>query len=124
MMRRRCLIIGMAFAFGMILLAPSAWATCEQQDLEGTWNVEVWGGALPGGQCWDKCTLTISSGGNIQQAGTYIDCLGVSSQITGGYLTISSNCLIEGEIYTTNGTLYISSGAMTGQDSLCLGTEQ
>lgn len=120
-MWRRCLIVYLFLACSLILLSSWTWATaCEQQDLQGTWTAEVWGGDYLDGQCWDQCTLTVGADGIIEGVGTYDKCLGESSQITGGQLTISSGCVIEGYIDTSNGTLYIDNGAML-DDSLVLG---
>ena len=43
--------------------------------------------------------------------------------ITGGQLTISSGCVIQGTIETSNGTLYVHNGAIL-DDKLVLGTAQ
>ena len=81
-MWRRFLIIVMLCAFGLILSQPT-WAfdgideefvPCEQEVLEGTWNIEV--GAVDefgSHTCWEPCNLTISATGSVEQGGTYID---------------------------------------------------
>jgi len=97
-MWRRFLIIGMVVAFGLILAQPTwafdgideAFVPCAQADLEGTWSVEVglkdeFGSHV----CWELCNVTISPTGAVEQGGTYIDCLDVSSEVTGGQLTLS-----------------------------------
>ena len=132
-MWRRVLIIGMVFVFGLILVQPTGafdgideeFLPCEQADLEGTWNVEV--GAVDefgSHTCWEPCNLTISATGSIEQGGTYNDCSGVSSDITGGQLTLSYGCVIEGYIETSNGTVTIGTGGVVviddEEDELCL----
>jgi hypothetical protein len=132
-MWRRFLIIGMVFAFGLIIAQPTwtfdgideAFVPCDQADLEGTWSVEVGVKDEFGNHvCWEVCNLTISSTGAVQQGGTYIDCLDVSSEVTGGQLTLSHGCVIEGYIETSNGTVYIDTGGIVvvedQQDQLCL----
>lgn len=124
MMWRKFLIISVVLALSMVLLTQPGWAICEQQDLEGNWTVRV---GTPDGfgrhWCWADCNMTISSGGIIEQGGTHIDCLGVSSEITGGQLTISLDCGIEGTIITSNGTLSIATGAIVG-DEIVLGMDE
>ena len=122
-MCRRCLVIGIVAFFSLALLPVSTWANCEQADLEGTWNVEVWGGCPSGTQCWDQCTLTIGADGTVAAVGTYIDCFGVSCQVTGGQLTLYPDCSIEGAIVTSSGTTQVGPGAIVA-DQLILGTEQ
>ena len=122
-MWQRCLMITMVFCVSLALLPVSTWALFTQTDLEGTWNTEVWGGCPSGTQCWDQCTLTIGADGTIQSGGTYIDCFGVNSQITGGQLTVYPGSRIQGTIVTSNGTLEVGPGAIVG-DQLILGTEQ
>ena len=132
MMWRKCFIISMVFVFGMILLTPSTWADeeleedegfipCAQVDLEGTWNskvgaVDEFGNHL----CWENCNLTVDALGVVEAAGTYEDCSQVTSDITGGELTISSGCVIEGTIETSNGTVNVATGAIV-DDELVLG---
>ena len=132
-MSPRALIIGMVFVFGLILSQPS-WAfdgidedfvPCDQADLEGTWSVEVGVKDEFGNHvCWEVCNLTIGATGAVAQGGTYIDCLGVSSDITGGQLTLSYGCLIEGYIETSHGTVTIGTGGVAvvedQNDQLCL----
>lgn len=132
-MWRRFLIIGMVLAVGVIL-APPTWAfdgideefvPCTQIDLEGTWNVEVGVKDEAGSHvCWELCNLTISSTGAVAQGGTYIDCADVSSEVTGGQLTLFYGCLIEGYIETSNGTVNIGTGGVVvvddQEDELCL----
>jgi hypothetical protein len=119
-MWRKVLIIGMLLFFGQVLLTSSTWAACEQQDLERAWSAEVWGGGSDGSQCWEQCNLIIGPNG-IVEGGTHVDCSGNPSQITGGQLTISSGCVIEGYIDTSNGsTIYVDTGAIL-EDDLVLG---
>ena len=122
-MWRGSLMIALVFCFTLVLLPGSSWALLTQADLEGTWSTEVWGGCPSGTQCWDQCTLTIGSDGSIQAAGTYTDCFGVTSNITGGQLTVRPDGHIEGTIVTSNGTLQVGPGGIVG-DRLVLGTDQ
>ena len=94
--------MAIVFCIGLTLLPVSTWALCEQADLEGTWSTQVWGGCPSGTQCWDQCTLTIGDDGTIVAVGTYIDCFGATSQVTGGQLTLYPDCSIEGAIVTSN----------------------
>ena len=132
-MWRRLLIVGMVFVFGLIVVQPTSafdgideeFVPCAQADLEGTWRVEVGVKDEFGNHvCWEVCNLTISSTGAVQQGGTYIDCLDVSSDVTGGQLTLSYGCVIQGYIETSNGTVNIGTGGIVvveeQQDQLCL----
>jgi hypothetical protein len=132
-MWRRFLIVGVVFAFGLILAQPT-WAfdgmdedfvPCAQADLEGTWTVEVGVKDEFGNHvCWEVCNLTINATGAVEQGGTYLDCLDVSSEVTGGQLTLSYGCVIEGYIETSHGTVTIGTGSIVvveeQQDQLCL----
>ena len=123
-MRHKSLIISLVLAFALALLSVSSWAACDQADLEGTWSVEVWGGSSGGVNCWNLCTLTVGADGAIASGGTYTDCYGVDSDVTGGQLTMLPNCLIQGTIVTSTTTINVGPGAITGQGQLCLGTDQ
>ena len=122
-MQRKYLMVSLVLTISFILLPVSTWALCEQADLEGTWNTEVWGGCPSGTQCWDQCTLTIGADGSIQAIGTNIDCFGVSSDILGGQLTVYPGGRIEGTIVTSSGSLQVGPGGIIG-DRLVLGTDQ
>jgi len=115
-MWRNFFIIISLLAFAMVPVAAFSWTsdslTCEQQDLEGTWNVKVWAGDPSGNQQWDQCTLTIGADGFIEPQGTYTDFIGANADITGGQLTISSNCVIQGTIETSNGNLDVERGGI------------
>lgn len=120
-MWRKALIIAMVFGFTMMLVTASAWATCVQEDLKGTWSAKVCRGVFRGEKCWDECTLTIGRDGTIKgKKGTYTNCWGLSSSIIGGQLTISDGCQIEGTIKTNLRTFYIDRGGIVG-DELVLG---
>ena len=132
-MWRRFLIIGMVFTFGLILAQRTLafdgideeFVPCAQADLEGAWSVEVGVKDEFGNHvCWEVCNLTIGANGAVEQGGTYIDCLDVSSEVTGGQFTLSYGCVIEGYIETSNGTVYIDTGGVVvvedQQDQLCL----
>ena len=120
-MQRKALIIAMVFGFTTMLVTASAWATCVQEDLKGTWSTKVCRGVLRGEQCWDECTLTIGRDGTIKgKKGTYTNCWGFSSGIIGGQLTISDGCQIEGTITTNIRTFHIDRGGIVG-DELVLG---
>lgn len=123
-MRRKSLIICLVFCSSLMLLATFSWAACEQAELAGTWSVEVWGGSEGGINCWDMCTLTIGADGAIAPGGSYTDCHGVNSDVTGGQLTMSPKCLVEGTIITSSGTIVVGPGAITGNGQMALGTEQ
>ena len=132
MMWRKLFIIGVVFVFGMILLTPCTWADeefeedegfipCEQVDLKGTWSAKV--GAVDefgNHLCWEACSVTVDALGVVEASGTYEDCSQVTSDITGGQLTISSGCIIEGYIETSNGTVYVATGAIV-DNKLVLG---
>ncbi len=122
MMYRGSLIISVAL-LSIILLTQVTFAVCVQEDIQGVWSAQV--GAIDefGETCWESCNLTIGSGGIIEAGGTYTDCLDQASEITGGGLNISSGCVIEGMINTSNGTVNIYTGAIVG-DQLVLGTGQ
>jgi hypothetical protein len=126
-MWRRCLIITVLFALGMVPSTATSWESpwdpCEQQGLEGVWSAEVWGGCPDGTQCWDQCTLTIGPDGTIQAGDTYVDCLGSNFQIIGGQLFINSKCSVQGTIVTSNGTIDVGPGAII-DDRIILSTEQ
>ena len=129
MMWRNLLIISMVFVFSMMLLSPSSWADqefeedegfipCEQVALEGTWSGRLGAKDEFGNHlCWETCSnLTVDATGVIASGGTYMDCSKVTSDVTGGELTISSGCVIGGYIETSNGTVYIGTGAMVGNE--------
>jgi hypothetical protein len=116
-------------AVSMIPLTALAWTNyeyldCGQQDLEGSWTVRV---ACPPGEmgdnCWEECSLTIAYDGTIDAGGTYFNCLGDTLDITGGELIISGECVVQGHIDTSNGTVSIFTGAIVG-DELVLGKTQ
>ena len=116
-MWRKSLITGTVLVLSMVVLTASAWATCEQQDLVGTWNAKVWTtDDCLWDQCWDRCELTIGSDGTIQQDSTLFYWLGGSWTITGGQLTMDSGCVIGGDIYTSGGTLHIEHGGIIGDE--------
>lgn len=122
MMQRTFLVISLVFVLSMMLVTSSPWA-CEQQDLEGTWLVVACNTNEMGDHCVEHGDLTVSAGGSI--SGTYVDCAGVSSQITGGQLSLSPDCVIEGSIQTASGTLNVETGAIVGdRDHLSLGVSQ
>ena len=134
-MWRKLLIISMVFVFGMILLSPAAWADegfeedegfipCEQVDLAGTWSAKV--GAVDefgNHVCWEPCSLTVDAQGFLAQSGSYEDCWGVVSDITGGELILSPGCVIQGYIETSSGTVDIATGAIA-KNELILGRTQ
>lgn len=122
-MWRNVSIIFAVLAFMLIPLTASSWTsnrtTCDQQGLEGTWDVEIWAGDPSGNQLWDKCTLTIGPSGFIEAQGTYTDCMGWTADITGGQLTISSDCVVQGTIETSIGSLPVERGGVV-MDQLIL----
>lgn len=127
-MWRKSFIVALVFAFGTIPLYPASawisdWEMCEQQDLEGNWDAEVWAGDSSGNQFWDQCTLTVGPDGLIHAEGTYNNHIGESSDVTGGQLTINAECVIEGYIETSGGTVYVQHGAVDS-DRLLLGVPE
>jgi hypothetical protein len=98
-----------------VFSTASAWesnlGSCEQTDLEGTWSVEIWAGDPSGNQYWDQCTLTVGQGGSIE-AGTYTNFMGQTADVTGGQLTISSDCVVQGTIETSSGSLDVERGGI------------
>jgi len=121
-MQQRCLMMAIVLSIIVALLPVSGWALFDQADLEGTWSTEVWGGSPSGVQCWEQCTLTIGPDGTIQAAGTYIDCFGANSDITGGQLVVSSDGGIQGTIVTSSGSVDVGPGGIIG-DKLVLGAD-
>jgi hypothetical protein len=90
---------------------------CEQVDLQGTWSVRVGAKDEFGNHlCWESCSLTVDALGIVEASGTYEDCSEVTSDIAGGELTISSGCVIEGTIETSNGTVNVATGAIVGNE--------
>ncbi|OEU80524.1 MAG: hypothetical protein BA873_00610 [Desulfobulbaceae bacterium C00003063] len=81
---------------------------CEQEDLEGTWSIRLGTTDAFGHHCWEECEVRIKSGRIVR--GTYVDHMGGRSRITGGRLTISSGCEINGVIRVSNETLYVETG--------------
>ena len=121
-MLRNLLIVSMVWVLSLFLVTSSLWA-CEQQDLEGTWLVVACNTNEMGDHCVEHGDLTVSPGGSI--SGTYVDCAGVSSEITGGQLSLSADCVIEGTIQTANGTLNVETGAIVGdRDHMSLGVSR
>ena len=121
-MLRNLLMVFTVLAFSMILLMASPWA-CEQQDLEGTWLVVACNTDELGNHCVEHGDLTVSAGGSI--SGTYVDCSGLSSDITGGQLSLSPDCVIEGTIETPSGTFNVETGAIVGdRDHMSLGVSR
>jgi hypothetical protein len=127
-MGRKSLAISLTLVLGLIpamtLAWTSPWIGCDQQNLEGTWSADVWAGDASGIQRWDKCTLTVDLAGVIQPAGTYTDTVGDSAEITGGQLTISAGCMIEGAIETSAGTVWVERGGIVEPGYLVLGTPE
>jgi hypothetical protein len=101
-----------------------AWVTqtC-QQSIEGTWDAEIWNGEITGEQCWDQCDLTVASDGSILAVGSYADCGGQNYAITGGQLTISAGCVIEGVIETDGGPVDVANGGII-EDKMYFGLAQ
>jgi hypothetical protein len=126
-MLRRLLVIASLLAF---VVAPSigsawvsGWTPFSQQDLQGTWEVQVWGGCPSGTQCWNQCTLTISSDGSVQSGGIYTDCSGAGFEILGGQLSLSPDGDVVGTIEIDSQTLSIGPGAILEEGQLILSSE-
>ena len=124
MMWRKFLMVGMVLALSMIFLTASSWATCEQQDLEGTWPVLVCGSVdCFGDHCLERCQLQVDANGLIQDTGAIMETGCGDWAITGGELTWSSGCMIRGYIETSNGTLNVSNGTIF-EDKLVIGVSE
>lgn len=115
-MWNKTIISFIAIVIILTSLRTYTWAICDQGELQGTWPVIV--GAIDdlGQQCWEKCTLTIGADGVIEAGSIYEDCCLESSEIIGGQLSLSSNCVIEGTIETSNGSLYLDFGSIVGEE--------
>jgi hypothetical protein len=126
-MWRKCLVISLILACftmpGPGFTWESPWAPCQQQDLEGIWDAEVWAGDASGTQCWDQCTLSIDAGGLIASEGTYTTCMGETSSVIGGQLTMNGDCELAGTIETSECTIYVERGAIGG-NQLFLGVSE
>jgi hypothetical protein len=111
-MLRRILIMSMVLVFST---GVTAWATCDQQELEGTWDLRIGATGEFDEPCWERASLTIGPNG-VVQGGTYTNCIsGESADITGGSLTFSSGtCVIEGFLTTPSETVNLHSGAIVG----------
>ena len=128
MMWRKLFIVSVVLVFSLILSSLSMWADegdegatsfvpCEQIDLQGTWSARVGAKDESGSHlCWEACTLTVDALGVVEASGTYVDCSEVASDITGGELIISSGCIIQGTIETTNGIVYVATGAIVNNE--------
>ena len=115
-MRKKCFVIGMVLVCSMTLFATSTWAGCEQGNLAGNWAVQVGATDSSGDHCWEYCTLTINSSGAVAAGDTYYNCSGSTCQITGGLLTVSSGCIIQGTIETSHGSLNVIEGTIVGDE--------
>ena len=116
MMGRKCLVLFAVFALTTVLLTPSLMAY-DQQDLEGTWDVYVWNTNCPfGNQCWDRCELTVGTGGIVNAGSTYSNWLGEGCTVTGGRLVVSANGDIEGTIETSQGLIDVAQGGLVDND--------
>lgn len=108
-------LISLVLAIGVMLFMTPMQAMCEG-DLEGTWSVMMGVTDASGYDCWKECSLTIGPDG-VVAGGTYEDCLGASSQVTGGQLTLSEYDAIQGTIETATGTVVIETGSILGDQS-------
>lgn len=116
---KKSLLVGMLLILSSVLVAAPVWAECQQQELEGTWTVEMWGG-VNSLMCWDQLTLTIDQNGVIEAGSTFVDCRDENQQVVGGQLNISSGCVIDGWIETSSGILGVENGAFL-EDTILLG---
>jgi len=127
-MLRKWVVIFLVLGVCVIPVTGFAWpsdhGTCDQQALEGTWNADVWTPDSSDTQAWDQCTLTIAPDGAVTAGGTYVDAFGTSSEVTGGHLTISSDCVIQGTIYTSNGTLNVERGGILQDGALAFAVSE
>jgi hypothetical protein len=120
-MWRKYVMLGVACAFGVMLLTHSAWAAdptlteefktewqAAQVSLVGKWNqIMVYDARteVPDGKYWRVCELIIEEGGNIKR-GKYVEHDGDTVQITGGELVHVPGVAIEGYLETKNGEVY------------------
>ena len=111
-------------AFSLMPLTVSAWISSfpayDQQDLEGSWDVLVCSEtACFGDHCLSCSQLIIGPDGIVADTGAFISTLCGDWSITGGLLTLGEDCTITGTLETSNGTLYVETGAIIGNE-LCL----
>ncbi len=93
-----------AMAIGLFgWLAPvEAWAGCTGSDRAGTWQIyALWTDGFESG--WSKCTIKVTSGGNVKSGTTCTDKeagTGATSSgnVQGGTIKLKSNCKISGNI--------------------------
>jgi hypothetical protein len=117
MMWQKVVMIGIVVAFSVVPLTASSWVSCEQQDLEGTWDVSACGDTdCFGDHCLDCSQLQIGSDGIIQNTGATIETRCGTLTVTSGQLTLSSDCVITGTIETSSRTLFVDTGAIVGND--------
>ena len=127
-MWRKYVMLGVAFAFGVILLTQSAWATdptlteefktewqAAQDSLVGKWiKIMVYKGDDPQGNYWRHCELIIEDeemevngvkGGKKIKRGKYVEPNGDTTQITGGWLGWCPGVAMDGYLETKEGDI-------------------
>ena len=126
-MWRRCIMIGVGCAFGVILLTQSAWATepalteefktkwqKAQDRLTGQWTkVMVYKGEPYEGKRWRRAALEIEPYGIIKR-GIYYKLNGDTVNITKGKLVYIPGVAIMGIVKTENGVYHVDRGAIVG----------
>jgi hypothetical protein len=115
-MRRSILMAIVVLSFILNLLGAYSWAGCVQQDLQGTWDFYSVGGDAASG--WSgRGHLKLSSSGKVQSGG-FVTSWGGKFQFLGGKITVSSTCVIKGNIKASNDlTIMINHGTL-GKDGL------
>jgi hypothetical protein len=116
-MLRKLLVVGsLLVAFGMAPSPVGSWVTnwtpCQQSELAGTWHIYVAAAAqqCPGDYSLECRMVEINSTGVIQNTGATIESGCETWTITGGQLTLTAGCIVEGSIETSKGTLYVERG--------------
>ena len=101
---KKILIVCIALLSGSVM-AGTAHAACRQADLTGVWHgMGVSGNVI--GSYFDianRCKITVNSRGRVVASGSscrYYDWTGTgTSNITGGWLSISPSCTVAGTVY-------------------------
>lgn len=134
-MWRKCLVIGIGCAFGVILLTQSASATDTaltaeefradwqdaQDSLTGKWiKIFVYGAKACEGDYWRHCELEIEEKGSIKK-GKYVENNGDTTIITGGGFVNIPNVGIAGTLLTKTGDVLCVEGGAIVDGEMYLG---
>lgn len=100
----------------------SVWETCQQTDLEGTWTIviSINDADCPGNSALRSTQVEIDSDGVIRNTGATIENMCRTSIITGGQLALMADCIIEGHIETSDGTLDVAQGGTIVPEEICM----